>query len=99
MEEKFWNERAEEFNRKDIEQRESENFFSILDFIEVGQDRKFGNVLDIGCGTGFYSIQFSEISEYVMATDISENMLLYAENNAKVRNKSNIVFVKNLGQN
>lgn len=94
MEEKFWNERAEEFNRKDIEEKENREFSSILDFIEVGQDGKFGNVLDIGCGTGFYSIQFSEISEHVMATDISENMLLYAENNAKAKNKNNIVFVK-----
>lgn len=94
IEEKFWNERAEEFNRKDIEERESREFSSILQFIEIGQDKKFENVLDIGCGTGFYSIQFSEISDHVTATDISENMLDYAENNAKAKDRRNISFVK-----
>lgn len=93
-EEKFWNQRAEEFNRKDIQEKESRDFFSILDFIEVGQDVRFENVLDIGCGTGFYSIHFSEISDYVVATDISENMLNYAENNSKAKCRNNIVFVK-----
>jgi len=94
VEEKFWNERAEEFNRKDIEERESKEASSILEFIEVGQDKKFENVLDIGCGTGFYSIQFSEISDHVTATDISENMIDYAEKNSKAKDRRNISFVK-----
>jgi len=93
-EEKFWDERAEEFNRKDIEEKESKDFSSILDFIEVAQGNKFAHVLDIGCGTGFYSIQFSEISDHVTSTDISENMLDYAEKNSKTKHRSNITFVK-----
>lgn len=94
MEEKFWDGRAEEFNQKDIQEKESRDFSCILEFIEARQDKKFENVLDIGCGTGFYSIQFSEISDHVTATDISQNMLDYAEYNSKLKNKSNIVFVK-----
>ena len=94
MEEKFWNGRAEEFNRKDIQEKEGRDFSDILNFIEVGQEARFKNVLDIGCGTGFYSIQFSKISDYVAATDISENMLNYAEDNSKERNRDNITFVK-----
>ncbi|KZL92682.1 class I SAM-dependent methyltransferase [Clostridium magnum] len=94
VEEKFWNERAEEFNRRDIEEKENRDFFSILDFIEVEQDAKFKNVLDIGCGTGFYSIQFSGIADYVAGTDISKNMLEYAEKNAEAKNRGNITFVK-----
>lgn len=94
IEEKFWNKRAEEFNRKDIQQKENRDFLGILDFIEVGQNAKFGNVLDIGCGTGFYSIQFSRISEYVMATDISKNMLDYAKANSEAERRNNIDFVK-----
>ena len=93
-EEKFWNKRAEEFNRKDIQGKESRDFSSVLDFIEVGQNAKLGNVLDIGCGTGFYAIQFSKISEYVMATDISQNMLDYAKINSEAECRHNIDFVK-----
>lgn len=93
-EEKFWDKRAEEFNRKDIEEKESNDFSYILDFIEVTQGTKLKNVLDIGCGTGFYSIQFSEISDHVIGTDISQNMLNYAKKNAKAKNRSNITFVK-----
>lgn len=94
MEEKFWNERAEEFNRKDIQEKENRDFSSVLDFIEFEQDSKLENVLDIGCGTGFYSIQFSQMAEYVTATDISKNMLDYAESNSKEKNRNNIAFVK-----
>lgn len=94
IEEKFWNERAEEFNKKDIEEKESRNFSSILDFIEVGQEAKFENVLDLGCGTGFYSIKFSELADYVVGTDISEKMLDYGERNAKAKNRNNITFIK-----
>ncbi|WP_411678870.1 class I SAM-dependent methyltransferase [Clostridium thailandense] len=66
----------------------------MLDFIEVGQHPRFENVLDIGCGTGFYSMQFSKISEYVIATDISENMITYAKNNSKEKGINNIAFIK-----
>lgn len=93
--ENFWDERAKEFNGKDIQEKESRDFSSILEFIEVEQDKRFENVLDIGCGTGFYSIQLSEISDHVTAMDISQNMLAYAEENSKVKHRSNISFVKN----
>lgn len=96
LEERFWDERAEEYNKKDIQKKEKSDFSDILDFIELGQDRKLKNVLDIGCGTGFYSIQFSEISEHVTGTDISENMLDYAEKNSKEKNRRNITFVKKI---
>jgi SAM-dependent methyltransferase len=94
IEEKIWDERAEEFNGKDIQEKEIRNFPSILEFIEVAQDKKFKNVLDIGCGTGFYSVQFSEISEHVTAMDISQNMLDYAEENSKAKHRNNIDFLK-----
>ncbi len=94
MEEKVWDERAEEFNSKDIQKKESGDFLSILEFMEMDQDKKFENVLDIGCGTGFYSIQFSEISEQVTAMDISQNMLAYAEKNSKAKHRNNIGFIK-----
>ncbi len=94
IEEKFWDERAEEFNSKDIEEKESRDFISILEFIEANKNSKFKNVLDIGCGTGFYSRKFSEISECVTSVDISENMLEYAKKNLKSKCKNNVKFVK-----
>ncbi|MBV7276019.1 class I SAM-dependent methyltransferase [Clostridium sp. PL3] len=94
MDEKFWNQRAKEFNIKDIEEKANIDFPRILDFIEVGQDFRFENVLDIGCGTGFYAMQFAKISDHVIATDISQSMLACAENNSKEKNIGNITFVK-----
>lgn len=93
MEEKFWDERADEFNEKDMEEKENEEFFSILEFIEAGKNKKFNTVLDIGCGTGFYSKRFSEISRSVTAVDISESMLKYAEENSGTK-YNNVSFVK-----
>lgn len=94
MEERFWDERAEEFNKKDIEEKENKDFSSILEFIEVDKNKKFKNVLDIGCGTGFYSRKFSEISESIAATDISENMLKYARKNLDTKHRNNVRLVK-----
>ncbi|AYD39531.1 class I SAM-dependent methyltransferase [Clostridium fermenticellae] len=96
IEEKFWDKRVEEFNNKELEEEESKKISCILEFLEIGKNRRFENVLDIGCGTGFYSKKFSEISKCVTATDISENMLECAKRNLESECRNNVKFVKSI---
>lgn len=51
-------------------------------------------VLEIGCGTGEFSIELSRHCKQVAALDVSEGMLEFAREKAKSRNRSNIRFIK-----
>jgi ubiquinone/menaquinone biosynthesis C-methylase UbiE len=51
-------------------------------------------ILEIGCGTGEFSIELSRHCKEVLALDISEGMLEYARKKAKSRNRNNISFIK-----
>ncbi|SFM69362.1 class I SAM-dependent methyltransferase [Methanolobus profundi] len=52
------------------------------------------NVLEIGCGTGEFSIELSTHCKQVTALDISQNMLDFAEKKANSRLRDNIRFIK-----
>jgi ubiquinone/menaquinone biosynthesis C-methylase UbiE len=39
------------------------------------RERRLGEVLELGCGTGFFTKVIAENSELVIATDLSEEML------------------------
>ena len=43
------------------------------------KDKKFENVLDIGCGTGLSGSVFRNISEYLIGVDVSKKMINKAE--------------------
>tara|TARA_R110002111_G_scaffold1841_3_gene12477 strand:+ start:577 stop:1347 length:771 start_codon:yes stop_codon:yes gene_type:complete len=49
-------------------------------------------ILDIGCGTGNFSIQLSTLCEKVYAIDVSETMLKFAQSKAIAANATNISF-------
>ncbi|BAZ17015.1 type 11 methyltransferase [Calothrix sp. NIES-4071] len=49
-------------------------------------------VIEIGCGTGTFSIQAALTGAKVHAVDVSESMLSYAENKAKAAGATNIEF-------
>ncbi len=51
-------------------------------------------VLEIGCGTGEFSIELSRHCREVIALDVSEGMLEYAREKARSRNRNNISFIK-----
>lgn len=51
-------------------------------------------VLEIGCGTGEFSIELSRHCKQVVALDVSEGMLEFAREKAKSKNRSNIQFIK-----
>ena len=60
--------------------RESENGF----FEKILQSYGAKKVLDIGCGTGFHSIQLAKAGFEVKAADGSEAMLTRTEDNARI---------------
>lgn len=51
-------------------------------------------ILEIGCGTGEFSIELSRHCREVIALDVSEGMLEYAREKARSRNRNNISFIK-----
>lgn len=52
-----------------------------------------GHVLEIGCGTGEFSIELSKHCRHVVALDVSKGMLEFAQAKAGSRNRENIRFV------
>lgn len=50
-------------------------------------------ILEIGCGTGEFSIELSKHCKQVTALDISQKMLDFAEKKAKSRKRENVRFV------
>lgn len=51
---------------------------------------KLGNVLELGCGNGFYTQFLTDSSEQITATDISEEMIASAKEKLSTRSKINI---------
>jgi len=85
---KFWDIRAEEYNEND--QKEKFNLIEYL--ISKGAINKEYNILDVGCGTGKYLVEFAKISKNVTGIDISPNMISYTKKNTESMNLSNVRF-------
>lgn len=50
-------------------------------------------VLDLGCGTGRWALEFAPFCRYVLGVDFSEGMIERAREEAKKRNLSNVEFL------
>lgn len=87
---KFWDLRAEEFNA--IRDKQEEKFDLLTYLISKDAINKGYDVLDIGCGTGKYLLEFAKIANNVTGIDISPKMISYAEENVKNMNLSNVNF-------
>ncbi|SHG95830.1 class I SAM-dependent methyltransferase [Tepidibacter thalassicus] len=90
----FWDNRAEEFNKKENFANDIVNFLLNNKMID-----KNSKILDIGCGPGKYSIKFAKLCNQVVAIDISNKMLKFAEYNATKNNIYNIEFKKSFWDN
>lgn len=66
--------------------KETEDIIKALDIKE--QD----TLVEIGCGTGEFSIEAAKRCKFVLALDVSKNMLNYAKNKAHKRRVNNINF-------
>lgn len=90
--ENFWNNKAKEFNKITNEEK---SINKLVDFLYSNnifyEDSK---ILDIGCGPGKYSIEFAKKCKEVVALDISDEMLKFADENAKENKVENIDFKK-----
>jgi ubiquinone/menaquinone biosynthesis C-methylase UbiE len=51
------------------------------------------NILEIGCGTGEFSIELSRYCEQVIALDISQGMIEFAREKARAIGQNNIEFI------
>ena len=54
---------------------------------------KDSSVIDVGCGTGRLSFQFSDYCKKVVGLDLSSKNISVAENNLKINPKKNISFI------
>ena len=87
---KFWNYRAEEFNKKKP-QKDAKEKNDLIEFIisKCGVNKEC-NVLDVGCGTGKYLLEFAKTALSVTGVDISDEMLKYAAQNAENSGLKNV---------
>ncbi len=65
----------------------------IEDTIRIIDLKKQDTLLEIGCGTGEFSIEAAKRCKNVIALDVSKNMLEYAKNKASNKGINNISFV------
>lgn len=90
---KFWDDRAQEFNTSFLENKSSEETEEVVNFL-IKKDalKKYGTVLDIGCGPGKFSTVFALKAHSVIGTDISFKMIDFARKNAECEGLHNIQF-------
>ncbi len=89
----FWNRKARTFPR--FEEGEDTYEAGVLKTIrEHGVDFRGASVLDVGCGSGMYTIRIAREAERVTALDISETMLDILRHDATEQGLSNIDYVR-----
>jgi SAM-dependent methyltransferase len=89
----FWDNRADEFNKLVRQGIPDERINKIVEFLSHNSLlTKRSTVLDIGCGTGRFAVEFSKKSTEVTGIDISDKMLDYAVKNAEAENLTNVSF-------
>lgn len=90
----YWNKRAEEFNENGKSKKHRDDEQDSADYIISRKlIDKNSSVLDIGCGTGRYSIKFAKSAKNVTGIDISTEMLKYAQANAEAAGLKNVSFI------
>lgn len=90
--EKKWDQRAQSYNEGQRKSNQKLPHKVVAYLLKRFPEIK--SVLDVGGGSGRYALIFSEDVDDVLVTDISTNMLKYAEENAIVERKKNIRFKK-----
>ncbi|MBQ9876052.1 MAG: class I SAM-dependent methyltransferase [Campylobacter sp.] len=88
-EKNLWDEKAKNYDKFSGNLSEFQiKFFEILS--KFGVDFKDKTLIDIGCGTGIYSLHLAKICKFVLGVDSSKEMLKELENSAKMQNITNI---------
>ena len=88
----FWNEKAKTFPR--YEEGDETYEAGVLDLVRGhGVDIRGKTVLDVGCGSGMYTIRLAKEAARVTAVDISETMLAILREDAEKLGVDNIDYV------
>ncbi|WHH58696.1 class I SAM-dependent methyltransferase [Petroclostridium sp. X23] len=92
--EAFWDGRAEQFNAS-MQKGDPQQMEKLLCFLKEKKIlQKDSSVLDIGCGTGQYTVEFAKVSKQVMGIDISSGMMEYAKKNSDQAGLTNVEYLK-----
>lgn len=76
----LWNKRSHRFADMDIPNKDDAYVSLILETSNSNIDRM--NVLDIGCGSGIWSLAFADVVNSVIGIDIADKMIEYANEKA-----------------
>lgn len=91
--EAFWNEKAKTFPR--YEEGDQTYEAGVLRTIRAhGVDFRGRSVLDVGCGSGMYTIHLAKEARQVTAVDVSERMLRILREDAGAQRLDNITYVR-----
>jgi SAM-dependent methyltransferase len=88
---RHWNKSAEMFGRMPIVGKDSDYIKGVLRF--YGGDITGASILDIGCGTGIWSLGLASDAERIVGLDVSESMVECAVHNCEAAGIRNAEFV------
>jgi len=89
----FWDEKAKTFPRYEAGEHNYEA--GVLNTIKTyGVDFRGKTVLDVGCGSGMYTLRIAQEARRVTAVDISEEMLRILREDAERLGVQNIEYVR-----
>lgn len=88
----FWNKKARSFPR--FEKGENNYEAGVLRSIrEAGIKFHGKNILDVGAGSGMYTIRLAQMAQSVLAIDISSEMLEILKKDAQAQGLNNLEYV------
>ncbi len=88
----FWNARSRTFPRFE----EGEHTYEakmLRHAMENGVDFTKKHILDVGCGSGMYTLRLARMAEHITAVDVSDEMLRLLREDAAAMNITNITTV------
>lgn len=85
----YWTKRSHEFSIQREKEQASETGETWLNEIKrhLPAGKKL-NILDVGCGTGMFSLMLSELGHLTTGIDLTEHMILHAQELAKKQHSS-----------
>ena len=87
----LWNQRAEHFQQQELPALETNAFLRLM--AERSPLTKETTVLDIGCGTGAYSLALAPQIKQAVGCDVSDRMIALARETAKSLGRENTSFL------
>ncbi|WP_020610804.1 class I SAM-dependent methyltransferase [Sediminispirochaeta bajacaliforniensis] len=88
--ESFWDSRARQFNKHQIEGKSRLHEHTVTSLVHRELITPGSSILEIGAGSGRYTLPLAKVSGHVTATDISAQMLEHLKENAAAAGLSNI---------